>query len=138
VEENYWKGDSPALAGVTRIIGAYDAINAKKANQRLLVPVEPSLVRSGCWLIAPEMASRSAGHANTLFRVTRMRPESIMFEEPNASASSRPQDFGKVTLVSRDASLGSFGLDMMAVTQICVMIPILSPLTTPGVGTSTD
>jgi len=38
-----------------------------------------------------------------------------MLEEPNRSGSSRFQDFGKVTLVSRDASLGSFGLDMMVV-----------------------
>jgi len=114
--ENYGKsGWLVALGGVMRIIGMYDAINANTANQRPLAPVEPSLVRSGCWLTAPAMESKTAGHANSLFRVTRMRPESIILEDPNASASSRLQDFGKVTLVSRDASLGSFGLDMMVV-----------------------
>jgi len=76
-----------------------------KTYQIPLVPVDPSLVRSGCWLTAPDMASKRAGHANSLFkpesnislvgarfsawanlfRVTRMRPDSIMFEEPNAS-----------------------------------------------------
>jgi len=117
----------------------YDATSAKAANQRPLVPVEPSLVRSGCWLMAPEMASKSAGHANSLFRVTRMRPDSIMLEEPSASASSRPQDFGKVTLVSRDASLGSFGLDMMGVGRMCVdehdrLIPVTTPSYTSGYG----
>ena len=28
----YWKGDWPAFAGVTRIIGRYDANNTKTAN----------------------------------------------------------------------------------------------------------
>ena len=37
-----------------------------KAYQRPPVPVELSLVRSGCWLTAPEMASKSAGQANHL------------------------------------------------------------------------
>lgn len=61
------------------------------------------------------MASKSPGHANSLFRVTRMSPDSIILEEPSKSFSSRLQGFGKVTLVSRDASLGSFWLDMMTV-----------------------
>ena len=32
MEENYWRGDWPAFGGVARIIGTYDAINAKMAN----------------------------------------------------------------------------------------------------------
>ena len=30
--ENYWKGDWLTFGGVMRIIGTYDAINAKAAN----------------------------------------------------------------------------------------------------------
>ena len=29
---NYWKGDWPTFGGVMRIIGTYDATNAKAAN----------------------------------------------------------------------------------------------------------
>jgi len=109
-----------ACGAVTRIIGRYDAINANTENQKLPMLAGLSLVRSGCWLIAPEMARKSPGHAKNLFRVTMMRPDNIILDEPNISGSSRFQDFGKVTLVSRDASLGSLGLDMMAVrSNVC-------------------
>jgi hypothetical protein len=48
-----------------------------------------------------------------------------------------------VTLVSRDASLGSFGLDMMEVTRVCGMMcadfnSIAALLTTSGMGANTD
>ena len=43
-----------------------------------------------------------------------------------------------MTLVSRDASLGSFGLDMMGVTVDALIRIPLPPLTTPGTGTNAD
>lgn len=74
---------------MTRIIGRYDAIKAKtenlrvgsaegsgqhtggefeaKAYQKLPMLAGLSLVRSGCWLIAPEMARKSPGHAKNLY-----------------------------------------------------------------------
>jgi len=48
-----------------------------------------------------------AGHESILFRVTMMRPDRNMLDEPSVSVSSCCHVLGKVTLVSSVASLGS-------------------------------
>lgn len=55
------------LGSVLVDIARFGGINQAKAYQKLPMPAEPSLVRSGCWLIAPEIASKRLGHAKYLF-----------------------------------------------------------------------